>query len=138
MEFFKKDTKRALEAKYEAQKIAFGPIVFQAAKCLRDLGILELIESSRDQGMTEEEVATKLGLSHYGARVLMEAGLGMGLLCVNDEKYTTTKTSYFLLRDKMTIANMDFVHDICYKGMFNLKASILNGKPEGLKVFGEQ
>lgn len=138
MEFFKKDTKRALEAKYEAQKIAFGPIVFQAARCLRDLGILELIESSRDEGMTEEEVATKLGLSLYGARVLMEAGLGMGLLCVNDEKYTTTKTSYFLIRDKMTIANMDFVQDICYLGMFDLKASILNGKPEGLKVFGEQ
>lgn len=138
MEFFKADNKRALEAKYEAQKIAFGPVMFQAAKCLRDLGILDLIENSRGQGMTEEEVSSRLGLSLYGARVLMEAGLGMGLLCINEDKYTTTKTSYFLLRDKMTIANMDFVHDVCYEGMFDLKTSILNGKPEGLKVFGDQ
>lgn len=138
MKFFKEDNKRALEAKYEAQKIAFGPVVFQAAKCLRDLGILEIIENSRDEGLTEEEVSEKLNISLYGVRVLMEAGLGMGMLCLNDKKYTTTKTAYFILRDKMTIVNMDFVHDVCYEGMFDLKASITNGKPEGLKVFGKQ
>ncbi len=32
---------------------------------------------------------------------------------------------------------MDFVHDVNYLGMFNLQESIRNGKPEGLKVFGE-
>ena len=30
---------------------------------------------------------------------------------------------------------MDFVHDVCYKGLFDLDKSIENGKPEGLKVF---
>lgn len=135
--FFKVDNKRALDAKYEAQKIAFGPIIFQATRCLRDLGILELVENSREEGMTEEEVASSLNLSLYGVRVLMEAGLGMGLLCINDGKYTTTKTCYFVLRDKMTTANMNFVHDVCYLGLFNLKESIVTGKPEGLKVFGE-
>lgn len=137
MKFFKTDNKRAVDAKFEAQKIAFGPVVFQAAKCLRDLGILELIENTKG-GITEEEVAKKLGLSVYGARVLMEAGLGMGMLCVNEDKYTTTKTGYFILTDQMTIVNMDFVHDVCYQGLFNLKESIVNGKPEGLKVFGKK
>ena len=33
-------TKTALQAKFDAQKIAFGPIVFQATKAMRDLGIL--------------------------------------------------------------------------------------------------
>jgi len=138
MEFFKTDDKRAVEAKYEAQKIAFGPVIFQASRCLRDLGILELIEKSREPGMTEEEVATQLKLPLYGTRVLMEAGLGMGLLCLNEEKYTTTKTAYFVLRDPLTRVNMDFVQDVCYKGLFSLKESIVNRKPEGLKVFGEQ
>jgi ubiquinone/menaquinone biosynthesis C-methylase UbiE len=31
---------------------------------------------------------------------------------------------------------MDFVHDVCYNGMFHLEESIKNEKPEGLKVFG--
>jgi hypothetical protein len=31
---------------------------------------------------------------------------------------------------------MDFNHDVNYSGMFDLEASLLNGKPEGLKVFG--
>ena len=31
---------------------------------------------------------------------------------------------------------MDFVQDICYKGMFSLDKSIENGKPEGLKELG--
>lgn len=139
MDFFKTDNKHALDAKYEAQKIAFGPVVFQAARCLRDLGILELVSKHRKTGITQEEVAKELGLSLYGTRVLMEAGLGIDLLLVNDDdRYTTTKTCHFILNDKMTIANMDFVHDVCYKGLFNLKESIVNGKPEGLKVFGEQ
>jgi hypothetical protein len=32
---------------------------------------------------------------------------------------------------------MDFVHDVCYKGLFALDKSIEKGKPEGLKEFGE-
>ena len=31
---------------------------------------------------------------------------------------------------------MDFVHDVCYKGLFALDKSIETGKPEGLKEFG--
>lgn len=137
MNFFKSDNKHALDAKYEAQKIAFAPVVFQAARCLRDLGILELVSKYGNIGITQEEVAEQLGLSLYGTRVLMEAGLGIDLLLLNDNRYTTTKTSFFILNDKMTIANMDFVHDVCYQGLFNLKESIVSGKPEGLKVFGE-
>ena len=44
MEFFSKDTKTALEAKGLAQFIAFGPVVFQVAKTVRDTGILTVIE----------------------------------------------------------------------------------------------
>lgn len=37
------DPFNALDAKTEAQKLAFAPIVFQTAKSLRDLGILPLM-----------------------------------------------------------------------------------------------
>ncbi|MCK6650025.1 MAG: class I SAM-dependent methyltransferase, partial [Bacteroidia bacterium] len=47
-----------------------------------------------------------------------------------------TKTGLFILNDNMTRVNMDFVQDVCYKGLYNLEDSIKNEKPEGLKVFG--
>jgi len=56
---------------------------------------------------------------------------------VNDNRYTLAKTGYFILHDALTKINMDFVHDVCYKGLFSLDKSIENGKPEGLKEFGE-
>lgn len=36
----------------------------------------------------------------------------------------------------MTRVNMEFNHDVNYLGMFHLEEALLNGKPEGLKVFG--
>ena len=137
MNFFKKDTKTAFEAITAAQAIAFAPIVFQATKSLRDLGILMAVEQSGLNGITLLEINSKLKLSEYGVRVLLEAGLGIGLLLKNDEKYTITKTGIFILNDKMTNVNMDFTHDVCYEGMFSLTESIKQGKPTGLKELGD-
>lgn len=136
MNFFKKDTKTAIEAKGLAQFIAFGPIVFQVAKVMRDSGILTAIEDSASSGLTIEEIEEKVKLPHYGVRVLLESSLGIGLIIKNNERYTITKTGYFILHDPLTIVNMDFVHDVCYKGMFWLDESIKKGKPEGLKELG--
>lgn len=137
MNHFSKDTKTALEAKEEAQRIAFGPVVFQAAQTMRRNGLLKVIREAGKAGITIEAAAEKTGLSHYGARVLMEAGLGMGALIVNDDRYSLTKTGFFLLSDPLTAVNMDFIGDVCYEGLADLDKSIENGKPEGLKVFGE-
>lgn len=136
MNFFTDDPKSALEAKEYAQWIAFAPMVFQASKILRDSGILKEVERSRKTGITIEQLNEKLSLSHYGIRVLLEAGLGIGLLTLNDGKYSITKTGYFLLNDPLTRVNFDFSHDVCYKGMYHLEKSIQNGKPEGLKELG--
>jgi hypothetical protein len=38
----------------------------------------------------------------------------------------------------MTRVNMDYNHDVCYQGMYYLDEAIREGKPKGLKVFGEQ
>ena len=134
--FFETDTLTALQAKEKAQWIAFGPVVFQTARILRDTGILRTVEENPD-GLTQEQVAQTLNLPPYGVRVLMEAALGIGLLIVNDGIYKITKTATFILHDRLTQVNMDFTQDVCYNGMFHLEESIRTGKPEGLKVFGD-
>lgn len=136
MDFFSKDPRTALEAKEFAQWIAFAPMVFQASRILRDSGILKQIEIARKKGITLTELCAKVNMSHYGIRVLVEAGLGIGLITLNDEKYSLTKTGYFLLNDELTRVNLDFSHDVCYKGMFDLDKSIQHQKPEGLKALG--
>jgi ubiquinone/menaquinone biosynthesis C-methylase UbiE len=137
MNYFKEDNQSAYDAKAEAQRIAFAPVMFQACRILRDAGILELVQKSRARGLTLDEVAAKISLPRYGIKVLMESGLGIGLFCVNDDRFTLTKLGYFMLRDAMTRVNMDVVQDICYRGLFDLDQSIEQGKPVGLKTLGD-
>jgi ubiquinone/menaquinone biosynthesis C-methylase UbiE len=126
----------AIKAKFEAQKIAFAPVMFQAARVLRELGILKALQDGGKEGAGPEEIAGSLGLSRYGVEVLLDAGLSMGICRMKEEKYILTKTGHFILNDPLTIANMDFVHHVCYQPFFSLEESIVSGKPEGLRVFG--
>ena len=64
MNFFSKDNKTAFEAKEAAQWIAFGPVIFQVARALCNLGILEIIEDSGEGGLRLEEISEKTKLSH--------------------------------------------------------------------------
>ena len=134
------DKIRAIDAKTRAQEIAFAPLSFQTVLALRDLGMLKSISDSGEAGLTAGEIADKADVSVYGAKVLLEFALGMGVLKlvpeIREEKYLLSKTGWFLLEDDMTRVNMDFVNDICYKGAFHLIDSIRSGKPEGLSVFG--
>lgn len=145
---FSKDNIRAIDARYEAQKIAFAPLTYQAIRTLLETGILKLIEESGDDGITGKEISEKSGISPYGVGVLSEMDLGMGVLRIHpeetakessmDERYVLGKTGWFLLNDELTRVNFNFCNDICYKGAFNMKESVENGKPEGLKVIGDQ
>ena len=130
------DTKTALQAKFDAQKIAFAPIMFQAARALRNLGILEYLLKTKRKGADLETISENTKVSVYGTKVLLEAGLSMELVMYKDDKYYITKTGYFMLSDKLTRVNMDFTQDVNYDGMNFLEDSIVKGKPEGLKVFG--
>jgi ubiquinone/menaquinone biosynthesis C-methylase UbiE len=136
-EDFGNDKRSAFEAKTEAQKIAFGPVMFQAARALVKLGILDLVYAAGNSGISSGEIAHRLSISKYGVEVLLDAGLSMGIVMMKDEKYILTKTGFFVLNDSMTQVNMDFVHDVCYEPFFFLEESVRSGKPEGLKVFGD-
>lgn len=141
-EFYSSDKISAVDAKFEAQKIAFAPLSFQAARALRDLGILDVISDSRKAGITVSEIAAKLGLSEYGVGVLTEMGLGMGIVKLHkdtkedDLRLTLGKVGFFILKDEMTKVNMDFSEDICYLGADDLQESVREGKPAGLPHLG--
>ncbi len=137
MVYFNKDKKSAFEAKEAAQWIAFGPVIFQVSRVLRNSGILQLIEESGKEGIPIAAIAEKVKLPLYGVRVLLESALGIGLLIVVEDQYILTRTGHFILNDPLTRVNMDFVHDVCYKGLYTLDKSIETGTPEGLKEFGE-
>lgn len=135
--FFSTDAQSAFDAKCEAQRIAFAPVVFQTCHTLQRSGILELVQRNGADGLGLAEIVTQCGLPRYGVKVLMESGLGIGLFCLNDGRFTLTKLGYFMLRDPMTRVNMDVVQDICYRGLFHLDEAVATGKPAGLKTLGD-
>ena len=148
------DKIRAIDAKIEAQKIAFSPMTFQAIRALIELGLLRKISDAGDGGISVRELSESSGISEYGVGVLCEMALGMGVLKISaaadsegsgsaEESKSSLgrlvlgKIGWFLLEDDLTRVNFNFTNDICYKGAFNLIDSVKNKKPEGLKVFGD-
>lgn len=125
------------DVRFEAQKIAFAPLMFQAARLCRDMGLLAAVEKAGEGGLTAGEVAEKTGVSLYGVRVLLEAGLSMDLVRPEGERFVLGRVGFVLLHDEMTRVNMDFAHDVCFQGSFHLEASIREGRPAGLGVFGD-
>lgn len=126
----------AIEAKYEAQKIAFGPMFFQSVVALRDLGILDFINSHR-KGTSIDTIVEKMDVSEYGINLLIEAAEVLGVVEIVEGKVKITKTGFFLLKDEMTRINVNFMNDVCYLGAKAMTDSIKKGKPEGLKVLGD-
>ncbi len=135
---FFKDTKdiSVLDALYEAQKIAFAPIVFQVARVLRDLKILDILTKSKN-GLSIEELARVSKNSIYTIKILSETAISAKILYEEDGKLFISKVGMFINSDKMTRVNMDYNHYVNYLGLYNLEESLKNKKPEGLKVFGE-
>lgn len=125
-----------LEAKCEAQKIAFAPVFFQAIVALKKLGILPLM-AQHNRGITINAIAERVNISPYGAKVLLEAAASADVVEYLDEQTVKlTKIGYILHIDRLTEVNIDFVNDVCYDGLKFLTESIQTGKPEGLRTLG--
>lgn len=129
--------KTGLETRFEAQRIAFAPIVFQATRLLRSTGLLQAVEDHGAEGTTAAEAAEKTGLSIYAATVLLECGLSADLVAYQGDKFVITTLGAFVRRDEMTAVNMEFVHEVCYLGMHALEDALKLGEPAGLRVFGQ-
>ncbi|MBO3096879.1 methyltransferase [Gelidibacter pelagius] len=134
-----KKTIRAADALLEAQKIAFAPFIFQSSVTLKKLGVFDLIFDSRDEGgITIDDLSKKLSISRYGLGVLLEFSESADIVYKSENgTYELTKIGYFLNYDKAVNVNLNFTHDICYKGLFHLDKAIKTGKPSGLKELGE-
>ena len=100
---------KAGEAQRLAEYIAFGPIVFQVSRLMVKFGILAMLRDS-NEGMTVEEIARKAGLTDYAAKVLLEASLSIGTVLVEPvtERYSLSKTGWFLLTDTAIRVDMDW------------------------------
>lgn len=135
---YTKEHLSARDAQRQAEFIAWGPVVFQASRLMIKFGILDMLRDS-DNGLTEKEVADKTQLSDYAVKCLLEASLCIGTVLIDDvtDRYTISKTGWFLLNDPATCVNIDFNQDVNYEGWFHLEESLKNGKPEGLKHFGD-
>ncbi len=75
MNHYQSDRYNALDAISQAQRIAFAPMLFQAAWSLREFGILAFL-AKEQQGATAVQIAEATGLTEYAVSVLLDMGLG--------------------------------------------------------------
>ena len=135
---FSREPFNAREAQAMAHLYSWGPVIFQVSRLMIKYGILDMLNENRE-GLTQEQIAEKAGLSNYAAKCLLEASLCTHIVLINPEtdKYRLGKTGWFLLRDAMIRADIDFNHDVNYEGWFVLDKALEEGKPAGLKHFGD-
>ena len=133
---YAKERQPASQAQRLAHEISFGPVVFQVSRLMVKFGVMQLLVNS-GEGMTIDEVAGKTGLSRYAVQALLESSLTAGTVLCSAGRFTASKAGWFLLNDPLVKVNMAFNHDVNYLGWFRLEEALLNGTPEGLKVFGD-
>lgn len=128
---------KAFAARFEAQRIAFGPVVFHCVRLAWKRGWLQAIADSAAAGLSVGEmVAQGLG-TDYALRVVLESCLSAGVVALEADRYVLDKTGYCVLTDTMTQVHLDFVHDVCYEGLMKLEASLEDEAPRGLSVLGD-
>ncbi|MDR2232112.1 MAG: SAM-dependent methyltransferase [Tannerella sp.] len=132
---YTKEQLRVLEARARAHEISFAPVTFQVSRLMVKFGILQLLADTKE-GLTISDIVDKTNLSHYAVQVLLEASLTIGTVIYADERFKISKVGWFLVSDPLVNVNVTFNHDVTYQGMYHLEEALLNGKPEGLKVFG--
>lgn len=128
----------AREAQRLAEFIAWGPAIFQVARLMLKFGILDFLRDQAE-GATRADICSATGLTDYAVKCLTEASLSAGIILVNPDtdRFSLSKTGWFLINDPATRVNLDFNHDVNYEGWFHLEESLKTGKPEGLRHFGD-
>ncbi len=137
-ERYTKEHLSAREAQRQAEYIAWAPVIFQVSRLMIKFGILDMLRDS-DGGLTLPELHEKTGLSRYALKILLEASLSVGTVIVDTDtdRYSLSKTGWFLLCDPATRVNVDFNHDVNYRGLFHLEEALREGRPVGLSTLGQ-
>lgn len=134
---FSSEGQSAFAARFEAQKIAFGPVVFHCVRYAWKRGMLKALAEAGAAGRTVEELAATGCWSAYALKVVLESCLSAGVLLLSEGRYVLDKTGYCVLSDSVTQINLDFVHDVCYEGLLALEHSLDEQRPHGLKALGD-
>jgi hypothetical protein len=134
---FSPERQSAFEARFEAQKIAYGPVVFQCVRYAWKRGMLQAIADAGDDGLSVEQMAADGRWTAYALKVVLETCLSAGVVYLSAGRYVLDKAGFVVLTDPITQVNIDFNHDVCYQALFALEQSLDAEQPLGLKVFGD-
>lgn len=128
---------RGLSARYEAQKIVFGPVIFHCVHVAWKSGLLSSVDAAGKTGATVVELAAQSDWSPYAVSVMLESSLTAGVVRRDGDRYSLTRVGDNVLHDELTQINFDYIHDVCYQGLFELEACLRSEKPLGLKHLGD-
>ena len=132
--FVRKNTNAisAVTALEKAQELVFAPMTFQAVSSLLDFGILQQINKKPS---SLEQIIIDLNLDEYICATLLQIAEVTDIVEIKENLYFLTKKGQAFLYDDMTIANFNFVKDVCYLGASELTTSFKDKKPRGLHKF---
>ncbi len=134
---FSPATQTAFAARFEAQKIAFGPVVFQCVRYAWKRGMLKALGEAGDRGLHIDDLAATGQWTVYALKVALESCLSAGVVRLSEGRYVLDKTGYCVLTDAITQINFNFVHDVCYRGLADLDRSLDETSPLGLETLGD-
>lgn len=128
---------RAFDARFEAQKIAFGPVVFHCVRYAWKRGMLQALAEAGERGVSLDELEATGRWSRYALKLVLESCLSAGVVLIQAGRWQLDKAGFCLISDDITRINFDFVHDVCYQGLFELERSLDAGRPLGLAHLGD-
>ena len=134
---FSPERQSAFAARFEAQKIAFGPVVFQCVRYAWKRGMLQALADAGSEGLSVAQMAASGRWTEYALKVVLETCLSAGVVYIAGGRYALDKAGFCVLTDSITQINLDFNHDVCYEGLFKLDESLDSETPVGLKALGE-
>lgn len=125
-----------LDARYAAQKLAFGPVVFQCLRYAQQRGLLAALAEAGETGISVDALAERGPWSRYAIKLVLESCLSAGVVTLLDDRYRLDKIGYCVLSDRMTQVNLAFVDTICYRGLADLGDALDREQPVGLATLG--
>ncbi|MCV2368080.1 class I SAM-dependent methyltransferase [Roseateles oligotrophus] len=134
---FSPQKQTAFAARFEAQKIAFGPVVFQCVRYAWQRGMLKKLADGGAAGFSIEDLAATGHWSAYALKLVLETCLSAGVVSLQGGRYVLDKTGYCMLTDPITQVNMNFIADVCYAGLADLDRSLDAEQPLGLAHLGD-
>lgn len=134
---FSPPKQRAFDARFEAQKIAFGPVVFHCVRYAWKRGMLQALGEAGERGITLDALEATGRWSRYALKLVLESCLSAGVVHIEAGRWQLDKAGFCLISDDITRVNFDFIHDVCYQGLFELERSLDAGKPLGLAHLGD-